>query len=108
MKDKTEEEPEDVVLVCLPVTPNERTLIQGSAIRECTDCRRPIWVAPTGQKIEKEKRALLVCLDCASVRLKNDKDAHFERPTPEQIKEIEKQLRWDQARRYRGKPDTIV
>ena len=109
-KDTTEEKPEDdeVCLLCQPALPRERPGIQGSILRECAECRTAVWVAPTGQKIEKEKNAILICVPCGLKRLEKDKDSKIEPVTPEQIEEIKKELRWNALRTFRGKTDTVV
>ena len=94
------EDDDDVVLICQPVLPRERPGVRGSAIRECGDCHKPIWLAPSGQKIAKERNALLICMDCAYKQMQDEKDMTFMAPTPEQLQEIEKELRWHAARRF--------
>jgi len=87
-KEKSEEDDDTLVIVCQPVRPRERPAVRGSAVRECADCRSPIWLAPSGQKIAKEKPSILVCLGCASKRLEAEKDTKIMQPTREQLEEI--------------------
>jgi hypothetical protein len=108
-KEKTTEEEEDeILLICMPALPGERPSVPGGGVRECKDCQRPVWVAPTGLKMEREKGAQIVCMACASKRMKDDPDAKISKPTPEQMEEIERTLRWNQARRFKGDTGSIV
>lgn len=102
-----EEEDDEILLICMPALPGERPSVPGGGVRECKDCRRPVWVAPTGLKMERERGAQLVCMACTQERLKDDPDAKISKPTPEQIEEIRKTLLWNQARRFRGKTDVV-
>ena len=103
----TEEEDDEVVLICMPAMPKERPDIEGSALRECKDCRRPIWLAPTGQKMERERGAKLTCMYCIAEKMKEDPETKIEMPTPEQLEEVKRTLLWNQARRFRGKTDIV-
>ncbi|MBW3623771.1 MAG: hypothetical protein KY468_10235 [Armatimonadetes bacterium] len=101
------EEDDEILLICLQARPKERPYVEGAVIKECRDCRCPIWLAPSGQQMERERGAQLVCMTCATERMKDDPEAKIQKPTPEQMKEIEKTLRWNEARRFRGKTDTV-
>lgn len=102
VKGAEEEEDDEILLICMPALKGERPNVPGGGVRECKDCHRPVWVAPTGMKMERERGAQLVCMDCAHERMKDDPEAKIQDPTPEQIEEIKKTLRWNELRRFRG------
>ena len=105
--DKDKEEDDGILLICLPVMPKERPYVPGAVVRECADCGRPIWVAPSGQKMEREQGAEVACFECAEKRMKEDPESKLQPPTPEQIEEIKRTLLWNEARKFRGKTETV-
>lgn len=106
-KPAEEEEDDGIVLICMRAEPRQRAYVPGAVLQECRDCRSPVWVAPSGQEMVKEQGAEVVCIPCAETMFKNDPKLKINTPTPKQMEEIERTLRWDQLRTYRGKPDVV-
>jgi hypothetical protein len=106
-KTKGEEEDDGILLICMRAGPTQRATVPGAALRECRDCHHPVWLAPTGQDMVRDKGAEVVCIPCAETLFKNDPDAKISMPTPEQMEEIERTLRWDQLRTFRGKTGMV-
>ncbi|MBA7498907.1 hypothetical protein ES704_01646 [subsurface metagenome] len=75
------------LLICLPVEGDPvRYITPGSEKRECNDCGTKVWVAPSGQKLIKEKAPIVACMNCACIRMK--KEAGHLEITGDQIEEI--------------------
>ena len=78
---------EVAVLMCLPVEGDpSRYITPGSKKCQCNDCGTKVWVAPSGQKLIKEKAAIVVCMNCAYARMKKE-PGHLE-ITGDQVEEI--------------------
>ncbi|MBW3624088.1 MAG: hypothetical protein KY468_11830 [Armatimonadetes bacterium] len=105
------EEPQEeqgTYLICMPARPGV-IVVTGSQLRECAECRCPVWQAPSGQQIEREKGAVLICIECASKRLKAEgTEAEFQMPTPEQLREIRNELGMRRSRTFQTKSDRPV
>lgn len=39
--------------------------VKGSALFKCSRCHGKLWLAPTGQKFQRENSAEVMCSDCA-------------------------------------------
>lgn len=86
----SDDEDEEVVIVCWPVAWIRPGAIQvpGRVERACSICGQAITLAPTGQKIQRERKAILTCMPCGTKKASEDPDAKLAGPTDEQIKEI--------------------
>ena len=65
-------EDEVTILMCLPVGDPGRFVVPGSAQHQCNDCGAEVWVAPSGQELIKERPTIVVCMDCAQVRVNKE------------------------------------
>jgi hypothetical protein len=45
------------------------SVAQGSMKLACEDCKADVWLAKSGQKFMRENAAVVVCMQCAAVRL---------------------------------------
>lgn len=58
-------------MICLTVEGDpDRYIVPGSMQDQCADCGALIWVAPSGQKLLKEARAITVCPKCGLTRVR--------------------------------------
>jgi hypothetical protein len=75
-------------LLCAP---NEEgvEIVTGSVLRLCTQCRREIWVSPSGLLMLATQNVVPVCPECGLKKM-NERAAEMEIAplTPEQIREI--------------------
>jgi len=79
--------PEETIVMCLPVEGDPgRYIVPGSVQYNCNDCDTEVWVAPSGQRLIRERGATIVCMNCAQVRL--DKEPGTLEITGDQVEEI--------------------
>lgn len=80
-------EGEGIVLMCLPVEGDPSRYIVPSSVQDrCNDCGTEVWVAPSGQQLIRERATVVVCMDCAQVRVNKKPGALV--ITGEQVKEV--------------------
>jgi len=66
-------EDEVTILMCLPVKGDPgRYIVPGSVQHECKDCGTEVWVAPSGQQLMRERATMVVCPNCALVRINKE------------------------------------
>jgi hypothetical protein len=77
-----------VTLLCAPA--NAPFKVRGSSFdRVCSRCRKPVMLAPTGQKLlKKHPRAKIVCTQCLKPGEMTGKDAKPRAITDEQMEEL--------------------
>lgn len=76
-----------VVLVCQPVQ-HSLAVIPGSVQHDCNDCGTKVWVAPSGQKLVRERDATIICPKCALLKMEKDPGPHEITVTPETVQEV--------------------
>lgn len=79
---------EKVVLLCQPVQP-EVAVLPDSIQRECNDCGRKVWVSLSGQKLIRDKSAIILCPACTTDMLAKEPGPHEIKVTPETAREVE-------------------
>ena len=79
---------EEEFLICQPVQ-QALAVILGSVQGECNDCGTSVWIAPSGQKLIRERRFTILCSTCALTRMAKEPGPHEIRVTPEAAQEIE-------------------
>jgi len=82
-------ENEGKVLICLPIEGEpDRYIVPGSIEARCADCNKPVYVAPSGQRLQEAgNNILIVCMKCALARLEKEGKPTFQM-VPGQDQEI--------------------
>jgi hypothetical protein len=62
--------------------------VPGSERAVCSLCGARLYVAPSGQRMRRERDLTVVCVACAKVGIANDPDARIEPVSPEQLSEM--------------------
>lgn len=86
-------------LVCAPAHNADGSLsemVVGSKVEHCDRCGRAVWVAPSGQRVLREKGLEIVCIPCVVTAVKDDPDVKFA-VNPESVVELRDHYR-------RGRP----
>ena len=74
--------------MCLPVEGDPgRFIVPGSIQDRCDDCGTEVWVAPSGKQVIRQRTTIVVCMNCALIRM-NKEPVHLE-VTKKQLREIE-------------------
>lgn len=74
------------VLACVP-TASQGAIAEGSTRDRCADCRRGVWVAPSGRELVAEHNLTILCVPCA-IESATREGVPFEDPQPSQLAEI--------------------
>jgi hypothetical protein len=89
MKRDKKKDDEPPTLMCMPALPGQDGGVKGSMLYECGTCKRPVWVAPSGQRIIREEKGVPTCIFCVEEEMKkNPEDAHFGGLREDQLEEI--------------------
>ena len=66
----------------------------GNLQDKCSKCGQAVWVAPSSWLILHDNPGMVIlCMPCALVKMKEDKQFEIEGITPAQAEEIEEYLR---------------